>query len=421
MENSIINAVKNYISSDVINSLGVTTNENSDNINKAFDASIPAILLGLSKQSDSGLNGILSKVKELFSSTGSLDVESKISGFSTVIGSIFGDDKSGVFDAISSYSGISKSSANSVMNTSALGIFEYLKNLSPNFDINSIKSFITEHSGSLMSLLPAGLSLGSLGSLFASTPNKELEHVNEVVNTNVENQYATKESPYKTQDEIREDKKSGSSILKFLIPLLIGIAAIVFLYKSCDKNKVVPENPDGNRDTVTQIDTNKTVTTPVRESLKVKLPNGIEIDAFKGGIEDNLVAFLNKGDFKTMSEDDLKEMWFDFDNLNFEHGTSNVLPESKVQLDNIVAILKAFPDAKVKIGGYTDKTGDEAINKKLSNERALAVKNHIGANGLGTQVAGAEGYGSEFAKFEASAPETERVLDRKVSLSVRNK
>ena len=45
--------------------------------------------------------------------------------------------------------------------------------------------------------------------------------------------------------------------------------------------------------------------------------------------------------------------------------------------DNIAAILKAFPKAKFKIGGYTDKTGDEPGNMKLSNDRAKAVKDAL--------------------------------------------
>ncbi len=62
-------------------------------------------------------------------------------------------------------------------------------------------------------------------------------------------------------------------------------------------------------------------------------------------------------------------------------------------------ILKAYPKAKIKIGGYTDKTGDAAVNKKLSNERAQTVAAALKADGsVAAQVKGAEGYGSEFAK-----------------------
>lgn len=157
---------------------------------------------------------------------------------------------------------------------------------------------------------------------------------------------------------------------------------------------------------------------PVRESLKVKLKNGVEIEAFKGGIEDKLVAFLNT-DYKTLGADSLKNIWFDFDNLNFKTASAEITAESHKQIDNLTAILKAYPEVRLKIGGYTDKTGDEAVNKKLSGDRATAVKDALTKAGVGAQVPGAEGYGSSFAKYAADAPESDRVKDRHVSVSVR--
>lgn len=155
-----------------------------------------------------------------------------------------------------------------------------------------------------------------------------------------------------------------------------------------------------------------------KESLKVKLINGTEIDAYKGGIEDKLVAFLNT-DYKALGADSLKKTWFDFDNLNFKTASAELTPESQKQVDNMTAILKAYPAVKLKIGGYTDKVGDEAINKKLSADRATAVKTALDKAGVGAQITDAEGYGSAFAKHAADAPESERVTDRHVSVSVR--
>jgi len=93
----------------------------------------------------------------------------------------------------------------------------------------------------------------------------------------------------------------------------------------------------------------------------------------------------------------------------------------KKQLNNIVEILKAYPKVKIKLGGYTDKVGDEAANKKLSGERASAVAAALKEAGVATQVTGAEGYGSQFAKYPADAPEQDRLKDRRVSVSVREK
>ena len=85
-------------------------------------------------------------------------------------------------------------------------------------------------------------------------------------------------------------------------------------------------------------------------------------------------------------------------------------------MDNLVAILKAFPDAKIKIGGYTDKTGNEADNVKLSQARAEYIKAALAKAGVGAQVISAEGYGSKFATVDAKASNDERAVDRKMGI-----
>jgi uncharacterized protein YidB (DUF937 family)/outer membrane protein OmpA-like peptidoglycan-associated protein len=152
-----------------------------------------------------------------------------------------------------------------------------------------------------------------------------------------------------------------------------------------------------------------------RELGEVTLPDGTKLQAYPGGIEDQLVKFISS-DYKTADEAALKDKWFNFDDLNFEHATTKLTPESKRQLDNIVAILKAFPDVKIKIGGYTDKTGDDAANLKLSDSRAKAVQDALKAAGVGAQVPEAEGYGEQFATVDEGASDEARAVDRKTAI-----
>ena len=77
--------------------------------------------------------------------------------------------------------------------------------------------------------------------------------------------------------------------------------------------------------------------------------------------------------------------------------------------------------ARIKIGGYTDAVGDSVANLKLSHDRAETVRKGLVDAGVGAQVTDAEGYGSQFAKFPATAPEDVRIKDRHVSVSVRAK
>lgn len=210
----------------------------------------------------------------------------------------------------------------------------------------------------------------------------------------------------------------GYKMLTTILGGVLLVALAIYFVKGCGEHKeaITPPVTDS---VVIKKDTVATVPAPAGpESIKVKLPNGAELDAFKGGIEDKLVAFLQT-DYKKLGADSLKKIWFDFDNLNFKTGSAELTLESQKQVDNIAAILKAFPAVKIKIGGYTDKTGNEASNKKLSGDRAKSVRVALDKGGVATQIVDAEGYGSAQAKYPADAPESDRVKDRRVSVSVR--
>ncbi len=231
----------------------------------------------------------------------------------------------------------------------------------------------------------------------------------------------------------------GMGWLKWLLPLLALGAAILF-WKNCNKSNTGEEtttittdettNVDANRGTVVVnadsanagvaavvTDTNN-ATTQAIESVRVKMANGIELSANKGGVEDKLVAFLNDKTAKFDAEDKTAN-WYDFDNLNFDLGKSTITKESMVQIDNLAAILKAYPALKIKVGGYTDKKGDDAGNKKLSQSRADAVVAALKNKGADAkQITGAEGYGEELAKVDENASDEARRADRRTAVRV---
>ncbi|MDO5616911.1 MAG: OmpA family protein, partial [Cruoricaptor ignavus] len=160
-----------------------------------------------------------------------------------------------------------------------------------------------------------------------------------------------------------------------------------------------------------------TTHTATKSAIEVDV-NGTKLKAFAGGLEQKIVGFLSSTEYTNAADDSvLKNKWFDFDNVNFKMGsTSELEAGSAEQLSNLAAILNAYPDAKIKIGGYTDKTGDEAVNKKISQGRADFIKSELAKAGVGEQVISAEGYGSEFAKVPADASDEERAADRKMAV-----
>ncbi|MBW3518986.1 OmpA family protein [Flavobacterium sp. NKUCC04_CG] len=403
MDKNFIDQVRNFISPETISDLSSSTGESTTKLEKGFNMSIASVLLGFASKGEGGLSTILNQAKNHF--VDSLDGSVSSSPVKGVFNSLFGDANSEVVSSIQAHSGLSTSATNSVLEQATTAVLGFFKNLSPNFDIGTITQFLSSNKGTFLAALPAGFSLAGLGKVPQVEPIRPVS------------QAKAQFTPVK--------KEKGGSLWLYLILLLIAIALIYFFLRGRSEVPDTGVNTDAGMVDINseqKVDGTSVSTGAIdlssRELLKVTLPDGVVINAYKGGIEDKLVVFL-KSDYKNLGDQKLKDTWFDFDNLNFETNSAVITAESKPQLMNIVAILKAFPDAKLKIGGYTDKTGTEAVNLKLSGERANAVKKSIEEAGRGNQVDGAEGYGSKFAKYDANAPESDRVLDRHISVSVR--
>ena len=81
-------------------------------------------------------------------------------------------------------------------------------------------------------------------------------------------------------------------------------------------------------------------------------------------------------------------------NVNYETGSASLTPLSSYELDNVVEILKQYPDVRVEIAGHTDNVGDPASNLTLSEARAASVANYLTANGISSsRFTGVNGYG----------------------------
>jgi outer membrane protein OmpA-like peptidoglycan-associated protein len=146
-----------------------------------------------------------------------------------------------------------------------------------------------------------------------------------------------------------------------------------------------------------------------------KLPNGIELNIPELGVENKLISFID--DTKRPVDD---KTWFSFDRLTFETGKATLKPESQEQLKNISEILKAYPKVTLKIGGYTDNTGDPQVNLKLSQQRADTVMADIVRLGVNASRLKAEGYGKEHPVADNSTEEG-RAKNRRIDMRVTSK
>jgi outer membrane protein OmpA-like peptidoglycan-associated protein len=406
---NLLDAVKGLITPDLVGQAASMLGEQESGITKALGAAAPAILQGIIQKAgtDNGAgildmakqamgSGILDNAGSLFSGGGS----SVMNLGSTLLSGLFGQKSNILGNLISSFAGIKSTSSNSLLSAlapMALGLVG--KHVMSNgLSGGGLLSWLTGQKDAVSAAMPAGLNLSSVFDDAAGAVKQAAGY----------------------RPSVPEVKDSGMP--KWLLPLLLialGALALWYFMRGCNAGDKAAAVVDS---TVTKVDAvidsaAAGVVEAARETFNVTLPDGTVLSAFRGGIEDKLVSCLNDANCKIG-----KDVWFDFDNLNFEVGSARLTAESQVQVNNIAAILKAYPKVKIKIGGYTDKTGDAAANKKLSQDRADAVTAAIKtAGGNAGQLLPAEGYGSEFATVPAEASDDARKVDRRISVSVREK
>lgn len=440
MSLNIIDLIKGQLGSALVTQAASQLGESESGISKAIGGLLPAVVGGLANNSNNPA------VLDAISNAPAQGVLGNLLGLASdntwvqgLLTSIFGDKLSGLVNSIATYAGISSNSSASLLNLvtgATIGsVGKYAAD--NNLDQAGISGLLNDQKGIVSSLLPAGLSLASLN-VGDWAKGYKFDNDNDTINTTPTTPLP---GPVHHEEKKIEVTKSvadggtfpdrptaasdGGSIWKWLLPLLLLIAAAYFLWKQCEKKEttttttVAGDTLSTSNDTAAmQNDTAATMTsTSTRVDENIDL-NGTSLKGYKGGMEDNMISFLKSGAYASAADDAaLKDKWYDFDHVNFKMGSASELEAgSQGQLENLVAILKAYPDAKIKIGGYTDKVGNEAANVKLSGERATYIKDWLAKQGVGSQVLGAEGYGGKFATVDASASDAERAIDRKMSV-----
>ena len=147
-------------------------------------------------------------------------------------------------------------------------------------------------------------------------------------------------------------------------------------------------------------------------SIETTLPGEVKLSLPERGVETNLLGFVNDNSKKVDTK-----TWFDFDRILFDTGASTLRAESNEQIGNIAAIMKAYPNVALKIGGYTDNTGAKDANLKVSGERAAAVMNAVVALGVDATRLSSEGYGEKNPVAD-NATEEGQQKNRRVSARV---
>jgi outer membrane protein OmpA-like peptidoglycan-associated protein len=101
--------------------------------------------------------------------------------------------------------------------------------------------------------------------------------------------------------------------------------------------------------------------------------------------------------------------------VTFETGRSRLRPASYAVLDGVAAALRAAPEIRIEVAGYTDSTGSATVNQQLSEARAAAVRAYLARRGVALDRMRARGYGPS-APVASNATAAGRAQNRRVEL-----
>jgi len=382
---NLVELVKGYLTPDIIQKGASFVGESEPATQKAMNGIVPTVIAAMANQASTSAGAeklgrildtgkydgsALNNLGSLFS--GGETTQKVIAQGKDILSYLFGNRTEGLVDQIARFAGVRAGSASSLLALvvplilSLLGRQRSTIGQSP----SALASLLGEQKGFLSGLLPAGV-----GSLLGWTG------------------YETAR-PRETAAYVEPKRETPSWLVPLLVLSGIVLAALTWLLS---RPTPVRETAVASRAAVRMAD--------------VALPGGVKISVPEGSFNYSLNQWL------AGTTDTTVPKRFVFDNLNFETGSTKLTPDSVPTVNSLVFILKAYPAVAVRLEGHTDNTGDAAANKKLSLDRAVAVKEIMIAGGIADARIGTDGYGEE-KPIAPNGTEEGRAKNRRTELVV---
>ena len=90
--------------------------------------------------------------------------------------------------------------------------------------------------------------------------------------------------------------------------------------------------------------------------------------------------------------DDLSDL-LQLDPIYFDLDKANIRTDAEVELQKVIAVLKAYPKMKIDVRSHTDSRAGDAYNKILSDKRAKSTVAYIVNKGIAANRISGKGYG----------------------------
>ena len=415
MSESIFQVLKNAFTDKAIDAISRNLGEDVSKTKSGLTAIIPTVLGGILGKSADATSAPTwwNTVADLFDGGDDDDLKLGMLGDAKLaeagkglLGSLFGGNLESILGSLAGATGLAKDKSGKLLTSVAPMVIGFISRWAKKkgLSFGSIISSLLADKSAIVGALPAGIGSGLLGLV-----DKPGEVYNE----------PTRVSNAKT----RKPKFNWSWLL-----LLLGALILLWLLFGRGCNRTKEDVKEQATEMVNDLDQ---AAADIKESIKGalndagdwvydlgatmkrKLLDGNEIEIGVNSVEFKLLNFIEDA---SLAVDNTT--WFTLDRFYFETGSSTLKAESKEQLDRVAAILKAYPAVNLKIGGYTDNTGSEAVNMALSSERANAAMAELVNRGIESSRLEAEGYGSQHPVCPANDTPACRAMNRRIDVRV---
>lgn len=399
----LLSLAKGYLTSEVVGKVSSYLGETPTNTGIALDGAIPAILAGVLRagSTESGASALLRTIQAGYDGSllnnlpsvlgGGAATQNLVNSGSGLLSTIFGRNLGSIVGILAGNSGVKSSSMSSLLSLTAPIVMSVLGKevASQGLNASGLMSLLLGQGDTVRRALPM-----TLGMLLGDSTGAAHQAM-------------------RSAGRAAEEASGGAKLLwPLLIAALLALGVWYFLRSGHEAGEAADSAVATATDATAEEATNAgaAVTDPAKKLVRFTLPGGINLDLPEGTINFRLARFLEG------SEGTLPQT-FVFDNLNFDTASHALTADSRQTVDNLAAILKAYPKAQVRLDGHTDNKGDADANKKLSLERADVVKASLVKLGVDAGHVATAGWGPE-KPIASNDTEEGRAQNRRTELTV---
>ncbi|OYU14881.1 MAG: hypothetical protein CFE37_08305 [Alphaproteobacteria bacterium PA4] len=103
--------------------------------------------------------------------------------------------------------------------------------------------------------------------------------------------------------------------------------------------------------------------------------------------------------------------------ISFDFNSATVKPEFRPALDQVAQTLASYQSTFIDVSGHTDSIGSDAVNQRLSEQRAAAVADYLQYQGVNRARVATRGYGKQFP-IASNDTEAGRAQNRRVEIKL---